>query len=288
MNVGEDTSKSKGKGAKTQHAAQQAQEKGKEGEGAAAKGAKGTRGQVNAAKGQEHQDRASRASPQGGKGRGEGQSAAPDNGNVDLLKGMSARVQNILGNSAAQLGKGGEKIKGFGNFTTEGTGGLALSGGGHGGGGNAETLGGTSNKGTGGGRVGTGKGAVGTGTGIIGGQNRLPVIRTGGAEETIVMGAIDKDAVEAAILAHKDEFRLCYEREINAENPNLAGRVWTSFTIGSSGRVTEAGIASSTLKNANAERCVLGVLRRIAFPIPRGGGEVQVNYPFKFNSVGSQ
>ena len=100
------------------------------------------------------------------------------------------------------------------------------------------------------------------------------------------MGAIDADAVEAALLAHKDEFRLCYEREINAENPKLAGRVGTTFVIGSSGRVTQAGVESSSLKNANVERCVLAVIKRIDFPVPRGGGIVQVNYPFKFNSPG--
>ncbi|MGZ3710035.1 MAG: AgmX/PglI C-terminal domain-containing protein, partial [Bdellovibrionota bacterium] len=144
---------------------------------------------------------------------------------------------------------------------------------------------GLGSKGTGGGAVGTGKGAVGTGDGIIGGKARLAAIRRGGAEESIIMGAIDKDAVEAAILAHKDEFRLCFEREVNAENPKLGGTVHTSFVIGSSGRVNQAGIESTTLKNANAERCVLTVIKRIDFPLPRGGGIVQVTFPFKFNSI---
>jgi hypothetical protein len=112
------------------------------------------------------------------------------------------------------------------------------------------------------------------------------VIRSGGPEEAVVMGAIDADAVEQALLAHKDEFRLCYEREINAETPNLAGRIGTSFVIGSSGRVTQAGIESTTLKHAGVERCVINVIKRIDFPIPKGGGIVQVSYPFKFNSAG--
>jgi hypothetical protein len=179
-----------------------------------------------------------------------------------------------------------ESLKGFGNFGTYGGGGLALSGSGKGGGGDADLLGGLGNKGTGGGRVGTGRGATGTGNGIIGGQARMTAIRVGGAEESIVMGAIDKDAVLAAILAHKDEFRLCYEREVNAENPKLAGTVLTSFVIGSSGRVTQAGIESTSLKNANTERCVITVLKRIDFPMPRGGGIVETKFPFKFSAVG--
>jgi hypothetical protein len=127
-------------------------------------------------------------------------------------------------------------------------------------------------------------GAAGNGTGIVGGQARV-AIRSGGTEETVVMGTIDADAVEAALLAHKDEFRLCYEREINAENPTLAGRVSTTFVIGSGGRVTEAGVESTTIHNANVERCVLAVIKRIDFPAPRGGGVVQVSYPFKYSPV---
>jgi TonB family protein len=117
----------------------------------------------------------------------------------------------------------------------------------------------------------------------VGGKARVS-IRTGGPEEAVVMGAIDPNAVEAAIQAHKDEFRLCYEREINAETPNIAGQIVSSFVIGPSGRVTRAGVDSSSIKNGNVERCVTNVIKRIEFPIPRGGGVVEVRFPFKFNS----
>lgn len=284
MNVGNKTAKNKGKTSGAKAGGKNAQNQAKEGQGARAKGKEGTRGQKNAKPGKEHQDKASRPSPQGGTGAGSGSSQVPDEGNVDLLKGASEKVQNLLGNSAAQLGKGGEKLKGFGGFTTQGEGGLALAGSGKGGGGDAASLGGLSDKGRGGGRVGTGMGAAGNGSGIVGGSARV-VIRSGGPEEAVVMGSIDADAVEAALLAHRDEFRLCYEKEINAENPDLAGRVGTSFVIGSSGRVGQAGIESTTLKNANAERCILNVIKRIQFPIPRGAGVVQVSYPFKFSPV---
>jgi pSer/pThr/pTyr-binding forkhead associated (FHA) protein/outer membrane biosynthesis protein TonB len=279
QNKGSKTSKSEKGGAHSQSQA-------KEGEGARAKGAEGERGSKNAAKNKVSQNKAVRPSPNGGKGAGSGHSEVPDEGNLDVFKGATNKIADILGNSAAQLGKGGEKIKGFGGFETLGNGGLALSGTGKGGGGSADTLtGGLGDKGRGGGRVGTGMGAAGTGNGIVGGQSRM-VIRTGGPEEAVVMGSIDADAVERALLAHKDEFRLCYEKEINAENPNLAGRVGTNFVIGSSGRVTHAGIESSTLNNANTERCIVQVLKRIEFPIPRGAGVVQVTYPFKFSPIG--
>ena len=250
------------------------------------KGAEGSRGEPDKKVTKAKVTELSRPSPHTGNKGAAGNSQVSEEGNVDLLKGASGRIQNILGNSAAHLGDGSQNLKGFGNFSTGGSGGLALSGSGHGGGGNAETtLGGLGNKGNGMGRVGTGKGAAGNGNGIVGSQIRV-AIRSDGPEEAVVMGAIDRDAVAEAINAHRDEFRLCYEREINAETPNLAGQIGTSFVIGPSGRVTHAGIESSSLKNANAERCVLAVLKRIDFPIPKGGGVVEVHYPFKFSAAG--
>lgn len=259
------------------------QKEAKEGKGARAKGKEGTRGSKTAkVKEAKPQDKAMRPSPQGGQGSGGSTSQVSGIGNVDFLKGGAAKIADLLSSSSEKLGKGGERLKGFGGFTTQGGGGLALSGSGKGGGGTADSLGGLADKGTGGGKIGTGKGAAGTGSGIVGGQARV-AIRSGGPEEAVVMGTIDADAVERALLAHRDEFRLCYEKEINAETPNLAGRVHTSFVIGTSGRVSQAGIESTTLKHPNTERCILSVIRRIDFPIPKGAGVVQVTYPFKFS-----
>jgi outer membrane biosynthesis protein TonB len=264
----------------------QHQNQAKEGEGAKAKGVSGIRGSKTAAPSQvaPNQDKALRPSANGGTGAGGGKSQVADVGNVDVMKDASAKIQDILGNAGAQLGKGGERLKGFGGFTTQGNGGLALSGAGAGGGGSSDLSQGLGDKGHGGGKIGTGMGAAGSGSGIIGGKTRV-ALRTGGPEETVVTGSIDPDAILNAILAHKDEFRLCYEKEINAETPNIGGTVSTTFVIGSTGRVTQAGINSTTLKNSNVERCVLNVIKRIDFPIPRGAGVVQVAYPFKFASV---
>lgn len=264
----------------------QAQSEAKEGAGAKAKGAEGTRGEKNAAPGKTPQQSAKRPSPQGGKGKGGGNSQVQDQGNVDLLKGAANTVGNILGNTAAKLGTGGSELQGFGNFSTLGKGGQALSGEGKGGGGDAEGLGGLADKGRGGGRVGTGLGAAGKGSGIIGGGSRV-ALRLGGDGEGVVSGSMDTSAIAAAIEAHKDAFRYCYEKEVNAGLPNLAGTITTTSVIGSSGRITDAGVKTSTMGNANVERCVLGVLRRIDFPVPQGG-TVQFTFPFKFARTGSK
>jgi hypothetical protein len=267
--------------------AKRAESQAKEGAGARAKGKEGQRGSPKAPKTQTPQNAARRPSPQGGKGAGGAQSQVSEDGNVEVLKAASGRIQDLLASSSQRLGKAGSQLQGFGGFTSQGQGGLALSGSGKGGGGTADSLGGLSDHGTGGGRVGTGKGAAGSGSGIVGGRSRV-ALQSGGDDEAVVKGSIDSGAILAAIEAHRDEFRYCYEREINAYNPKLSGTVIVSVALGSSGRVTGAGVHSTTLNNSNVEKCVLGVMKRIEFPMPRGGGTVQFRHPFKFAAVNNK
>lgn len=196
---------------------------------------------------------------------------------VEFLKGAGGKIENLLEGSIKELSHSQNSLKITGNFApqTEGKG-FSTGGGTY-----ENKLGGWGKKGTGIGRVSTGKAA--SGTGIVGDQVRLS-INLNGPEEAIVLGAIDRNAVAEAILSHRDEFRYCYEKEINAENANLSGQIGTRFVIGASGRVTQAGIESSSLKNTYVENCVLAVLKRIHFPAPKGGGTVEVRFPFKFNT----
>lgn len=265
------------------------QPKGNEGEGARASGRSGRRG-TRTAMDRGMPQYAGMSPMRGQKGAGgrprTGQSQISGSGNVDLFKGFGEKVENLIGSNSRDFGRNAEKLEGFGGFTTQGSDGLALSGGGTGGGGTSATGLGLGNEGKGGGRVGTGLGAAGKDGGIIGGKTRV-VLQTGGPEESVVMGQIDKNAVEAAILAHLDEFKFCYEREINAGNPKLSGTVHTQFLIATRGKVSSSKVVTSSLKNRKAEDCVLRVIRRIQFPIPRGGGRVEVRYPFKFRRTGS-
>ena len=265
---------------------QASQNKAKEGAGAKAKGAEGARGsktaQVNPAK----QAAANRPSPEAGKGRGGTVSQAVDNGNVQMLKGATDKILDLFGGSGQKIDKSGTKLAGFSGFDTQGSGGRGLKGEGKGGGGNADTLlGGTSDHGRGGGKVGTGLGAEGTGTGIVGGKTRVD-LQEGGGDETVVIGSIDRDAIDAAIRAHRDEFRYCYEREVNAGHPNLAGKIVSAFVIGGSGRATQMSVSSSSMGSPNVENCVLATIGRIKeFPKPAGGVPVTIKYPFAYTNA---
>jgi outer membrane biosynthesis protein TonB len=266
---------------------QAAQSQSKEGAGAKAAGEEGKRGAKNATSTAKPTTAAKRPSPEAGVGRGGTVSQVPDNGNVQMMKGATNKILDLLGGSGEKLGKSGSKLSGFGGFSTQGNGGAGLSGGGKGGGGTADTLlGGLGDHGRGGGKVGTGLGAEGTGAGIVGGKTRVE-LNAGGGDETVVIGSIDRDAIEAAIRAHKDEFNYCYERELNAGQPNLSGKIVTAFVIGGSGRASQLAIASSSMGSPNVERCVLGVLSRIQFPQPAGGVPVTIKYPFAYSNSNS-
>ena len=262
------------------------QSRGNEGEGARNKGQEGTRGSKQSnrvADAGSASEKAKRPSPTPGTGSGGTPSKVAGEGNLQSLKGASDRISNLLSGSLKRLGNAGSDLKGFGSFSTQGSGGSALSGEGSGGGGLASGLGGLGKKGRGGGRIGTGLGAAGTGGSIVGSAVQVD-IDSGGEEEIIVLGSLDRSEILAAIMRHKDEFRICYEREINAEHPDLAGKVLTEFVIGTRGRVTQAGIKYTALKSPPVESCILDVLKRIQFPVPRGGATASISYPFVFNS----
>jgi hypothetical protein len=248
-------------------------------------GAEGSRGSKSAPQSATKQTEAKRASPNPGDGRGGAVSQTNDNGTVQMMKGATDKILSLMGASGQKLGTSGSKIQGFGGFPTAGAGGAALQGGGKGGGGDADTLlGGTGKEGRGGGKIGTGLGPEGTGKGIIGDKVRMD-LNVGGGKETVVIGSIDRDAIDAAIRAHRDEFRYCYEREVNAGHPNLAGKIVTAFVIGGSGRASQLSIASSSMESAGVEKCVLDVISRIQFPQPAGNVPVSIKYPFAYTNA---
>lgn len=256
---------------------------GSQGEGARAKGENGLTGKKDSNRKGPPQVKAARPGP-GNPNKAAtgvaGRSETNDLGVVDMFKSEKGTLNKLLagGKGAANAAA---KLEGYGGFTTQGNGGLGDAGAGSGGGGKSEGLGGLGNQGAGGGKRGSGLGSLGNSGNMLGGSGKLP-ISGGGSPEPIVMGAIDTDAIARAINAHRDEIKYCYEKEINADRPDMAGRVGVRFVIGASGTVSTAGVSSTSLHNANTEKCICEVIKRIAFPPVRGGGIAEVTYPFVF------
>jgi TonB family protein len=90
---------------------------------------------------------------------------------------------------------------------------------------------------------------------------------------------LSKSLVGEYLSRYWNQFKWCYSRELD-KDPNLYGKVTTTFTISNEGRVSDAQVLQSSLNNMNVEACLLRTIRRIRFPKPDGGGEVIVTYPF--------
>jgi hypothetical protein len=93
------------------------------------------------------------------------------------------------------------------------------------------------------------------------------------------VGDLDKAIIRRYIKRNAQRLNSCYESQLR-NNSGLEGTVNTQFFIDPTGKVTTS---SASGVNAEVSSCIAGVIRSIEFPKPKGGGGVQVNYPFKFS-----
>ncbi len=99
-----------------------------------------------------------------------------------------------------------------------------------------------------------------------------------------ISGGLDKSVIDEKINAKIPDIRECYEKEVKKSKTPLAGHISVKFNIGHDGKVTSAIAENNTLKSAEVETCVLGIVKSIEFPAPGGGGNVEVSYPFAFSA----
>ncbi|MFN2548189.1 MAG: AgmX/PglI C-terminal domain-containing protein [Myxococcales bacterium] len=106
-----------------------------------------------------------------------------------------------------------------------------------------------------------------------------------GPDKPQVTGSIDPELIRKVVHDHRAQIRTCYETQLTSR-PNLAGKLVSAWTIDQSGTVTEAHTQESTLHDHSVEGCVAAKIKTWRFPIPKGGGEVFVTYPFIFTPGG--
>jgi TonB family protein len=206
-----------------------------------------------------------------------------NSGLIKLLgSGSASGLSTIFGHG----GLGGDLKGAIGNMfgpavgDAQGLGGLGLRGTGAGGGGVGNTIGigdiGT--KGRGGGLDGYGHGL-----GTLGRKSGSDVAISSG--NPVVEGSMDKELIRRVIHEHRNQVRFCYESELQ-RHPGLNGKVTVKFVIQSNGTVSHAGVDTSSLGNANVEGCIVSRVYQWQFPKPKGGGIVQVSYPFLLKESG--
>ncbi len=204
--------------------------------------------------------------------------------NTGLLKALGGGkgASNVFG---VALDKGAQDA--MGHLTgprvgdARGEGGMGLKSlGGRGGGGDGSGLGlariGTNGIGGGLANYGNGKG------GLRGKENGEIGLGPGQPE---VVGHIDPELIRKVVHDHRAQIRTCYETQLSTR-PDLAGKLVSAWTIDQSGTVTEAHTSESTLHDHTVEGCVASKIKTWRFPIPKGGGEVFVTYPFIFTPGG--
>ncbi len=143
--------------------------------------------------------------------------------------------------------------------------------------------------GTGWGTIGTGRyGTIGHGSGTgsgygVGGgrggmRGRRSSVPTLSIGQPNVQGDLDKAIIRRYIKRNIQKIQYCYEKQLLAK-PAIQGTVATQFVISPLGTVSKA---SASGVDPEVSSCVQRVISTIEFPKPKGGGSVQVNYPFTF------
>lgn len=159
--------------------------------------------------------------------------------------------------------------------------GFGRSGFGAGGGGTGFGTIGTGNYGTIGHGSGTGSGyGVGSGRGGMRGRRSTPPdVQIGNAVAT---GDLDKNIIRRYIRQKLPRITYCYEKQLLVR-ADLSGTIVTQFQISPQGAVLNSKAEGVSKEVAD---CVAEVIQGITFPKPKGGGLVQVRYPFTFRPTG--
>lgn len=143
-------------------------------------------------------------------------------------------------------------------------------------GGNMQGGGGYGTKGKGGGQAGYGK------LSLVGSAGTSPIPL---GREAIIEGGLDRDLIADVVNRNMGQIRFCYEQGLQGD-PALAGRVAIGWIIGGNGQVKTASVESTTLNSKLVEDCILLRLRTWKFPLPDGGSDVKVSFPFVLRRTG--
>jgi len=99
-----------------------------------------------------------------------------------------------------------------------------------------------------------------------------------------VKGSLSREQIKKVVMKHVGEINYCYEKGL-FDNPGLEGKLNMFWEIKPNGRVGVVRIKRSTMRSNSVNRCIINVIKKMKFPKPRGGGVVQVGFPFSFRAA---
>ena len=92
-------------------------------------------------------------------------------------------------------------------------------------------------------------------------------------------GTMNATALRQAIGRKRHEVLTCFERG-RMDNQQLSGKVVVRIYVDSTGRVTQARIASTSLHSSSVEACIEQAVETWTLPAPAGGVATAFNYGF--------
>jgi TonB family protein len=104
--------------------------------------------------------------------------------------------------------------------------------------------------------------------------------------KTTLTGSCERAIIDEVSSRHVRELRSCYGYSWTMpKKSSVAGKVAASFSIDSTGTVSEVNVAQSTM-NKYVDQCIRSSIWRWKFPEPKGGGACTINYTFVFQATG--
>jgi len=205
-----------------------------------------------------------------------------DEGLLGALGAQGGGGKAAQGGTMAGQGLGGElegSLEGQergADLDIKGAGGRGAKGLNLGGGGTAiDVQGGLGTKGKGGGREGFGLGSSGK-------KGEAAISYTG--EEVDVQDGLTREEVERVVKANMRQVQACYEKAlIGAGGRDLKGRIRIQWTVMPSGRVDGTSRLQGEELGDQLYTCISQAISTWQFPQPRGGGQVQVTWPWTFH-----
>lgn len=199
------------------------------------------------------------------------------NSGLNALIGKIAKRANNSGRQIAAHGVSPDTVGAGRAFFSNGT--STVGGGGSAAKvGSSYRLGGIGTKGVGGGAS-----NYSDGTALAGGTVGMGDVAVAD-EETVIEGGLDREVIAEVIKKNLGQIRYCYERQLSS-NRELYGKIMAKWVIGADGSVMSPKIDDSTMKSSMVEGCVLRRIASWKFPLPKGGTQVKVTYPFLFKAL---
>lgn len=105
-----------------------------------------------------------------------------------------------------------------------------------------------------------------------------------GHREIEVRGGLEDSVVRQIIEERLPAIRICYETAL-LQNAELQGEVMMSWTVQPLGNVSDVVSESHDITNTELQSCIRERVSQWKFPEPKGGGIVNIRYPFVFRRV---